>query len=164
MKFLSAASVPRVFNKESMMNVINNHFFDKFAIFLSVSCAIHCLLTPILIIFLPIVATTFVAHADFHLWMLYLVLPTTAIAIFLGCKKHKDKIVIALSGLGLLIVTVSTVYQYTLQTKDGVCVICASGGHALTNPLVLVNVLAGALLITAHIRNFKLCRKENCNH
>ena len=45
-------------------------------------------------------------------------------------QKHKDKIVIALSGLGLLIVTASTIYQYTLQTKDGTYVICASGGHA----------------------------------
>jgi hypothetical protein len=153
-----------VLPKESFMNLADNHFFDRFAIFLSVSCAIHCLLTPILIIFLPIVATTFVAHADFHLWMLYLVLPTTAIAIFLGCKKHKDKIVIALSGLGLLIVTASTIYQYSLQTDDGTCVICASGGHALTNPLVLINILAGALLISAHVRNFKLCRKNSCNH
>jgi hypothetical protein len=146
------------------MNSIKSHFFDRFAIFLSVTCAIHCLLTPILIIFLPIVGTTFFADANFHLWMLYLVIPTTAIAIFLGCKKHKDRIVISLSALGLFIVTASTIYQYSLQFESGDCVICASGGHSLTNSLVWINVLAGAFLISAHVRNYKLCRADNCNH
>ena len=147
-----------------IMNSIKSHCFDQFAIFLSVTCAIHCLFTPILIIFLPIVGTTFFADANFHLWMLYLVIPTTAIAIFLGCKKHKDKIVITLSALGLLIVTASTIYQYSLQADSGDCVICMSGGHSISNPLVWVNILAGALLISAHMRNYKLCRADNCKH
>lgn len=146
------------------MNSNAVHFFDKFAIFLSATCAIHCLLTPILIIFLPIVGSSFFADANFHLWMLYLVMPTTAIAIFLGCKKHKDKIVITLSALGLLIVTVSTIYQYSLQADSGDCVICMSGGHSISNPLVWVNILAGALLISAHVRNYKLCRANHCKH
>ena len=147
-----------------IMNSNAVHFFDKFAIFLSATCAIHCLLTPILIVFLPIIGTTFFADANFHLWMLYLVIPTTAIAIFLGCKKHKDKIVITLSALGLLIVTVSTIYQYSLQADSGDCVICMSGGHSIANPLVWVNILAGAFLISAHVRNYKLCRADNCKH
>jgi len=150
--------------RKVIMNSNAVHFFDKFAIFLSATCAIHCLLTPILIIFLPIVGSSFFAHADFHLWMLYLVIPTTAIAIFFGCRKHKDKLVITLSALGLLIVTASTIYQYSLQTDSGACIICTSGGHSLTNPIVLVNILAGAFLISAHIRNYKLCRAENCKH
>ncbi|MAS98040.1 MAG: MerC domain-containing protein [Pontiellaceae bacterium] len=150
--------------RKVIMNSNAVHFFDKFAIFLSATCAIHCLLTPILIIFLPIVGSSFFADANFHLWMLYLVMPTTAIAIFLGCKKHKDKIVITLSALGLLIVTVSTIYQYSLQADSGDCVICMSGGHSISNPLVWVNILAGALLISAHVRNYKLCRANHCKH
>ena len=146
------------------MHSPKSHLFDKFAIFLSVTCAIHCLLVPILIIFLPIVGTTFFADADFHLWMLYLVIPTTAIAVFMGCKKHKDKIVITLSALGILIVTASTIYQYSLQSDTGDCVICASGGHSMLNPLVWINVLAGAFLISAHWRNYKLCRADHCKH
>ena len=157
-------SVQRVPLKRNIMQMIKHNFFDKFAIFLSVTCAVHCLLTPILIVILPIFATSIFADANFHLWMLYLVLPTTGIAIFLGCKKHKDKAVIALSALGLLIVTASTIYQYSLQTDTGACVICTSGGHTITNPIVQVNILAGALLISAHVRNFRLCRADNCKH
>lgn len=158
MEFAQAA------HRKVIMNSNAVHFFDKFAIFLSATCAIHCLLTPILIVFLPIIGTTFFADANFHLWMLYLVIPTTAIAIFLGCKKHKDKIVITLSALGLLIVTISTIYQYSLQADSGDCVICMSGGHSIANPLVWVNILAGAFLISAHVRNYKLCRADNCKH
>jgi hypothetical protein len=139
-------------------NINNNNWLDKIAIFLSATCAVHCLLTPVLIIALPIVSTTFFANANFHLWMLYLVLPTTGLAIFLGCKKHKDKVVISLSALGLLILTGSTIYQLIIQGDSGKCVICATGGHSLNNPLVWINILAGILLISAHVRNFGLCR------
>ena len=139
-------------------NINNNNWLDKIAIFLSATCAVHCLLTPVLIIALPIVSTTFFANANFHLWMLYLVLPTTGLAIFLGCKKHKDKVVISLSALGLLILTGSTIYQLIIQGDSGKCVICATGGHSLNNPLVWINILAGILLISAHVRNFRLCR------
>ena len=92
-------------HRKVIMSTIKSHYFDRFAIFLSVTCAIHCLFTPILIIFLPIVGTTFFADADFHLWIVYLVIPTTAIAIFSRCKKHKDTIVSTFSTLGLLIIT-----------------------------------------------------------
>ena len=143
---------------DKIENINNNNWLDKIAIFLSATCAVHCLLTPVLIIALPIVSTTFFAKANFHLWMLYLVLPTTGLAIFLGCKKHKDKVVISLSALGLLILTGSTIYQLIIQGDSGECVICATGGHSLNNPLVWINILAGILLISAHVRNFRLCR------
>ncbi len=143
---------------DKIENINNNNWLDKIAIFLSATCAVHCLLTPVLIIALPIVSTTFFANANFHLWMLYLVLPTTGLAIFLGCKKHKDKVVISLSALGLLILTGSTIYQLIIQGDSGKCVICATGGHSLNNPLVWINILAGILLISAHVRNFRLCR------
>ena len=143
---------------EKIEKINKNNWLDKIAIFLSATCAVHCLLTPVLIIALPIVSTSFFANANFHLWMLYLVLPTTGLAIFLGCKKHKDKVVISLSALGLLILTGSTIYQLMIQGDSGECVICSTGGHSLNNPLVWINILAGILLISAHVRNFRLCR------
>lgn len=144
--------------------VNKREILDKVAIFLSATCAVHCLLTPIAIIALPIVASSIFANANFHLWMLYLILPSTGIAIFLGCKDHKDKKVILFSSAGLLILIGSTIYQLNLQSDSGICVICASGGHSLLNPLVWINILGGAFLITAHVRNFKLCRINKCKH
>ena len=164
MKFISMEFVPIVQNKIMNTNVNKREILDKVAIFLSATCAVHCLLTPIAIIALPIVASSIFANANFHLWMLYLILPSTGIAIFLGCKDHKDKWVILFSSIGLLILVGSTIYQLSLQSDTGVCVICASGGHSILNPLVWINICGGAFLITAHIRNFKLCRKNDCNH
>jgi hypothetical protein len=45
-----------------------------------VICGIHCLVTPLLLVALPILATTFWVDQNFHLWMLLLVLPTTSLA------------------------------------------------------------------------------------
>ena len=116
------------------MHSPKSHLFDKFAIFLSVTCAIHCLLVPILIIF-----PTDRRH---HLLCRCRLPSLDALSRdtnngyrrFMGCKKHKDKIVITLSALGILIVTASTIYQYSLQSDTGACVICASGGHSVLNP------------------------------
>ena len=72
-------------------------WLDHLAIGMAAVCAIHCLLTPILIIALPIIATSFFVHQDFHLWMIFLVLPTTIFAVFMGCRNHKDRAVLALA-------------------------------------------------------------------
>ena len=77
-------------------------WLDRVAISLAMVCAVHCLVLPVLIILLPIIATSFFAHENFHLWMLLLVLPTTGLSIFMGCRRHKDKWVAALTVAGLL--------------------------------------------------------------
>ena len=61
-------------------------WIDSMAIGLSVLCAVHCLLTPVLLVLFPVIASTFWVERDFQLWMLFCVLPTTCIAIFLGCQ------------------------------------------------------------------------------
>jgi hypothetical protein len=145
------------------------HWFDKIAIFLAATCAVHCLLMPVIIVALPIVATSFFADKNFHLWMLYLVLPTTAIAVFLGCRDHKDKWVITLSSLGLLILAGATFYEMTVH---GGCTTCSTGAeghnhshaHTPLSTLVWVNLSGVFCLIAAHTRNFKLCRQHTCNN
>ena len=72
-------------------------WLDKLAISMAAVCAVHCLLTPVIIVLLPIVATSFFVHQDFHLWMLFLVIPTTSLAIGMGCRKHKDLSLIHIS-------------------------------------------------------------------
>ena len=84
---------------------------DKLAISMAAVCAVHCLLTPVAIVMLPIVATSFLVDQNFHLWMLYLVIPTTSFAIFMGCRQHKDKWVFTLSAIGLCILISALVYE-----------------------------------------------------
>ena len=133
-------------------------------------CAIHCLLTPILLVSLPILATTFWVHENFHLWMIFLVVPTTGLAVFMGCRKHKDKTVVILSAAGLAMLIFVVVYETTFHTnlllpEPAHCAQCAAkaSGDFLTLTTV-ASVIGGLLLASGHVRNYLLCRRVNCCH
>jgi hypothetical protein len=147
-------------------------WLDKLAISMAAVCAVHCLLTPVIIVLLPIVATSFFVHQDFHLWMLFLVIPTTSLAIGMGCRKHKDRWVAAMSAIGLSILLAAVVYerqQYAAAQAEGncstVCAHCtASVSEAPLQVASWINVLGGLFLASGHVRNYRLCRKARCQH
>lgn len=93
------------------MNAVSNHTLDRLAISMAVICGIHCLVTPILLVALPIIATTFWVDENFHLWMLLLVIPTTSLAVWSGCRRHKDKFVVASAALGLGILVTALIAE-----------------------------------------------------
>lgn len=148
-------------------------WLDPIAVCMSGLCAVHCIVTPFLLVLLPSVASSFFAREDFHLWMVLLILPTTAAAIYFGCRQHKDKFVLSSSVLGLCIlmgVAVSEASAHTGEEEAAHCELCV---HCEEKPTelalssifsghILVNLLGGSLLATAHIRNFSLCRKDKC--
>ena len=144
-------------------------WLDSLAISMSVICAVHCLLTPVLIIAFPIVTTTFWIHQDFHLWMLLFVLPITSLAVFLGCRKHRDKLVVSLSAAGLCCLFAVSLYESFFHVNNMLqsshCIHCAQGElkdhFSLTT---MINVLGGLLLVGAHVRNYYLCRRLRCSH
>ena len=145
-------------------------WLDSLAISMSVICAVHCLLTPVLLALLPIISTTFWVHENFHLWMVFLVVPTTSAAVFMGCRKHKDKAVAILSITGLSFILFIAIYQYSFHAAnpDAVCGICPScaqlGFGNVLNVTTVLNSLGGLCLASAHFRNYKLCRRADCDH
>ena len=145
-------------------------WLDSLAISMSVICAVHCLLTPVLLALLPIISTTFWVHENFHLWMVFLVVPTTSAAVFMGCRKHKDKAVAILSITGLSFILFIAIYQYSFHAAnpDAVCGICPScaqlGFGNVLNVTTVLNSLGGFCLASAHFRNYKLCRRADCDH
>ena len=145
-------------------------WLDSLAISMSVICAVHCLLTPLLIILFPILTTTFWVHQDFHLWMLFFVLPTTSLAVFLGCRKHKDRFIIGLSVAGLACLFAVSLYESFFHAnhllQDGsACLHCVQGSvESHLNMTTSANILGGVLLASAHIRNYRLCRRSHCTH
>ncbi len=78
---------------------------------MAVICGIHCLVTPVLLVALPILATTFWVDENFHLWMILLVIPTTSLALWSGCRKHKDKWVLAAGAMGLGILVMAIISE-----------------------------------------------------
>ncbi|MEO0510016.1 MAG: MerC domain-containing protein [Verrucomicrobiota bacterium] len=152
-------------------------WLDHLAIGMATVCAVHCLLTPVLIIALPIIATSLFVHEDFHLWMLLLVLPTTGFAILMGCRKHKDKWVAALSAVGLSVLIIALVQERMLAAAHDInepvmthCETCASCSRDLSEEPIPMhagawfNTLGGLFLASAHFRNFRLCRRNRCDH
>jgi len=156
-------------------------WLDKTAVFFAVLCGIHCLATPVLLVALPILGASFWTSEDFHLWMLALVIPTTALAVFSGCRRHKDRIVVTCAVLGLSILVYATALEASERAPldaseaaaaSGCCSACSqdAGGSAhaeATASLALpplsstayLNLAGGLFLIMGHLRNFRLCRR-----
>jgi len=122
---------------------------DGYAISGSAICAIHCLCLPLLLVTFPALGSTLFGQESFHKMLVWLVIPLSAASLLMGCKKHKDGATLLLGLVGML----------TL-------IFTAAAGHALLGEYYeRIATLAGAsVLALAHVRNFMICRGENCAH
>jgi len=120
---------------------------DLFAVSTSALCMVHCLLTPALLIFLPVLSASFLAGESFHVALLWFILPTSLLALTLGCWRHKDRYVAALCVAGLAVLLVAARYGDPLFGELGERVLTAGGS---------------LILIAGHFRNFSLCRGAAC--
>jgi len=139
-------------------------WLDRLGMGMALVCAVHCLLTPILVVLLPIIATSFWVDQSFHLWMLAIVAPMTAFSFFMGCRKHHDGLLILLAGVGLvLLITGISVGCSSCDSHNHAHSIfdLDSFPHSLES---LLTTLGGLTLVIAHFRNFRLCRHTNCKH
>ena len=124
--------------------------FDKLAIGFSALCLVHCLLLPVALIFLPTITfLTAVSNEVFHLALVALVLPVSLVALTLGCKQHRDWLVIGLGASGLTVLVLTAIFAHDYL------------GHELETVFTVI----GALLVAAcHVQNFRLCRRQDCAH
>ena len=122
--------------------------FDRLAIGVSVLCAIHCAFLPILLVSFPSLLSIAPTDHEFHKFLVVIIVPLSASAAFLGCLRHKDKLVIAGAVTGLLVII-------------GACLL----GHELMGELgeKLATVVGSMVLVASHWRNFALCRKNDCS-
>ncbi len=119
---------------------------DKTAIGLSLLSAIHCLLFPFAMVLLPSIAALSLDGEAFHLWMVIAVIPTSAFALTLGCKRHKQHRVAVIGVLGLLVITLTAL----------------AGEHYLGEVLEKSLTVLGAMIITlGHYRNYRLCQQAD---
>ena len=128
---------------------------DGIALSLAGMCGVHCLMMPLLLIAFPIIGSSFFVDDAFHMWMLLAVLPTTGLAIFLGCRKHKDLPVFLLSVGGFALLCIAFLSHGHAHGYNH----AAHAGHGWISRESLITTLGGIVMVTAHIRNFRLCRK-----
>ncbi|NUM54926.1 MAG: MerC domain-containing protein [Candidatus Hydrogenedentes bacterium] len=122
---------------------------DRIAICLTAVCVVHCAAMPIALTLIPALAGSLVGEERFHSFMLWLVLPSSAVAVTLGCRKHKDVAVVVMGLLGLGLLVYAAFYGHETFGEWG--------ERALT-------VAGGGILSVGHLRNYLLCRKESCTH
>ncbi|EEB78821.1 MAG: MerC domain-containing protein [Halioglobus sp.] len=119
---------------------------DKAAIGLSLLCAVHCLLLPLSIALLPSLAVYGLADEAFHTWIILAVIPLSAFALTMGCKKHRRTDVLYIGAFGLLLLCLTPLLGHELLGEAGEKILTLSGA---------------ALIATSHIKNFRLCRSED---
>ncbi|MGK0400649.1 MAG: hypothetical protein ACJASJ_000802, partial [Candidatus Azotimanducaceae bacterium] len=76
-------------------------YLDRIGVFLSATCLLHCLTLPVLLTIAPITQTGLMDEQTFHLVLLWFILPVSLIALGIGCRQHKDLIIVLLGGTGL---------------------------------------------------------------
>ncbi len=121
---------------------------DKAAIGLSLACAVHCLLLPVAVVMLPTLAATTLADEQFHQWMLVAVLPTSLIALFMGCRQHGNTRVVAVGLLGLAILILAVYLGHGVLGETGE---------------LIASLLGASVIAFAHLRNHALCKRLGCH-
>ena len=124
--------------------MLNSKRLDQIAIVLSAVCVVHCLAVPLGLAVLPVVAALFGAETHFHSVILWVAIPTSLIAFWLGLRVH-HKLGVVLLGLA------------------GLAGITASGllGHD-TWPVAIetaASVGSSAVLAIAHLLNYRAVRQ-----
>lgn len=120
---------------------------DKTAISLSFICTLHCLAVPLTVALLPTMTAINLGDEAFHLWMVIAVIPTSILALSMGCKKHRDYrvLLLGISGLSLLILAAFFGHDFLGE----------SGETAAT-------VLGAIFIAAGHLLNHRLCQRSHC--
>lgn len=121
---------------------------DNLGITISSICAIHCVLLPAIFIIAPY---SFLASHEFHEALIYFILPCAAVAFTLGCRKHGDLKVALMGMMGIALLGSSILLHEFFHAEE----------HSEELITVLITIAGSAMLILSHLRNRKLCLKED---
>ena len=126
---------------EKVMNVFSKINLDKIGISLSGICAIHCLITPILLLMLPPLSGHSHNH-EIHTFFFFFVAPVASFSFWRTYRAHGNIKPLILGGVGLLILLLPLVVMELHHT-----------GH-------FISVVGSILMILAHLQSIR-CK---CHH
>ena len=124
-----------------MKNALNINL-DNVAISFSVLCGLHCLLLPIAIIFFPTISATFMGAEDFHQTLLYFIIPSSIIALTLGCNMHGkyNVYLYGIIGVGTLLVASFFGHDYFGESGE-----------------IILTLIGTGIVSFGHLKNQRLC-------
>lgn len=123
--------------------------WDRVGITLSVLCLAHCLLTPIVILSLPILARYYLVHPYFHWILALVVIPVGVLAFSKGYRHHQKALVWYLGVPGMFLVAILPGLLH-------------GWGTASAEPLWVS--IGSILLVTAHWKNQRACPCPEHHH
>lgn len=124
--------------------------WDAIGITTSVACAIHCALLPLVLTSLPLFGINIIHNSLFEAGMILLAFCVGSYSLYHGYRKHHHSVVpliVFAFGISLLVLK-----EFLVRYE------------------IWLLVPAAALIILAHIINFRSCRVHNhahaddCNH
>ncbi|MFN9026778.1 MAG: MerC domain-containing protein [Akkermansiaceae bacterium] len=92
---------------------------DRIGVIASVLCAVHCLLTPLLIVSTPSFSRMW-AHPASHWIVALIVIPIAAYMLFKGYRIHQRKWILACGVSGIMLILIGAVIPYSNLTNQGI--------------------------------------------
>lgn len=132
-----------------MSSQLIQRLWDWFAVGGALLCAVHCIVLPLVLSFFPAALAAPLRGEEVHPLLLWLVVPSSLTAVRLGCRRHKDRWVLAGAALGLAILITAALAGERILGTAGEVAATLSGSF---------------LLVAIHWRNYVLCRRSGCNH
>jgi hypothetical protein len=133
---------------------------DKAGMIASITCAIHCMIMPLIVTLLPIFGLSLFATEEFE-WMLLMVSAMLGVtSLCFGFKKHKSFRAFSFLGIGLTFLVIGRLAHEHV-----------SHFRVFTFDIYLLFLVAGATLVAlSHWLNNKLCKSclpchsSGCEH
>ena len=121
---------------------------DKFAITLSLTCAVHCFFSPSFLILTSGFLSFSVDNEFIHTLILLVAAPVSICALVVGYRNHKTFSFIPVGVLGLLMLFSAVLLGESMLGEFG--------EKSLT--------LLGSILIAySHFKNYKICKTLDCS-
>ncbi len=117
---------------------------DKIAVSASIVCAFHCLCLPILVVISPAIGATIFGQESFHQLLVFLIIPISVMGLFMGCRKHKNRLVMLMGFGGLMTLGLAASLGHSILEETGETLLTLFGSFAIAG---------------SHVRNFILCRR-----
>lgn len=99
------------FKRQSVADLL-----DGTAILCSAACMVHCVVLPLLILALPVLAGSLAVPENAHIVLLALAAPAAGVALTLGYRRHRQHMPIIVGAIGLILLGAAALYEGALET------------------------------------------------
>ncbi len=132
---------------------------DKIGMFSSLTCAVHCLIMPLVITLVPVFGISLFVNESFEWGLLAFSAILGVCSLCFGYRKHKSLKAFAYLSSGIMLIVIGRLHHNH------------SAEHGLELDLFTFVLVFGSFLVAAsHYLNNKLCgsckpcQKEGCSH